>query len=84
MLHTIPQLSGTRDYAIKVDEEDIETCLQDVHLKSDMPCCDIVHEICVVTIKQYNLPIPTAPDDMYELYKFLRTSIKTELALGGN
>ena len=84
MLHTVPQLSGTRDYAMKVEADDIETCLEEVHLKSDMPCCDIVHEICVLTIEQYNLPILMALEDMYELYLFLRTSINNELTLVGN
>ena len=68
----------------EVEADDIETCLEEVHIKSDMPCCDIVHEICVLTIEQYNLPNPMALEDMYELYLFLRTSINNELTLVEN
>ena len=79
MLHSMPQIYGTTNYAMPVDEDDIETYMVLVQQKSDVSCCPVVHDICVLIIEECNLPVPEAADEMYELYIFLRNSINWNL-----
>ncbi len=54
-------------------------CKDEVQMKNDIAWCNIIHELCLDIIEENRLPIPTDPDDMYELYKFLRTCIRNDL-----
>ena len=74
-----PGLYGFRDYAVHVTTEDIQACTEQIRKKNEIAWCSIIHDLCHTIIQENRLPIPTDPDGMCELYKFLRTSIRNDL-----
>ncbi|KAJ8299369.1 hypothetical protein KUTeg_023429 [Tegillarca granosa] len=79
MLHSAPAINRTRDYGVGVDRRDIEICAAEVHHKADIPCDRTVFDICILNIEEHKLSVPSNPDDMYELYKFLRRTVRAEI-----
>lgn len=79
MMYRIPQSYGTRDYGEVANYDDIAACVDEVHHKRNIPCESVVYELCILNINEHKLPIPTDPNDMYDLYSFLRTVIRNAL-----
>ncbi|KAJ8312825.1 hypothetical protein KUTeg_010198, partial [Tegillarca granosa] len=82
MLHSAPAINRTRDYGVGVDRRDIEICAAEVHHKADIPCDRTVFDICILNIGEHKLSVPSNPDDMYELDKFLRRTVRAEIKDG--
>ena len=79
MLYNAPETENAQDYSVPMELDDLEICLEDVHLKENVACCHGIHELCTLIIEEHNLPIPENPEDMFELYLFLRTVINREI-----
>ena len=79
MLYNAPETKNAQDYGVPVEVDDLEICLEDVQPKEKVACCELIHDLCIIIIEEHNLPIPETPDDMYELYIFLRTVINQQM-----
>ena len=79
MLYNAPETRNAQDYSVPVEADDLEVCLEDVKLKQKVACSHLMNELCIIIIEEHNLPIPDTPDEMYELYIFLRRVFNQEI-----
>lgn len=54
LMHSVPQLYGTRDYLYPEGPEEVEVCLEECIFK-DNPCDKDVFDACVHFITEHNL-----------------------------
>ena len=77
IMYCFPQLYGTQDMKIDVDEASVDRCRQECKFRSAIPCQDAdVYELCTITMSECNLAIPIKdPYECINLYLQLRQNI---------
>jgi hypothetical protein len=78
MLHTTPSIYGTREYGVAMNETDVRICENELE-PLPQSTSDLVKEICVTIMQESNIAYPNHPDEMRDLYVFLREDILRNL-----
>lgn len=79
MLHYMPSVFDTVDYGLEIDENDIQVCERELEQVPPLPCRELIKELCICIMEENGLAQPQLPDEMRELYIFLRENMINHL-----
>jgi hypothetical protein len=76
LLYSLPEITGTTDFIIKVENEDITLSEQLLCSNSHLPnCIPEFSELANIIISEQNLQMPNSPDEARVLYLALIDNI---------
>lgn len=79
MLHYMPSVFDTVDYGLEINENDIQVCERELEPVPSFPCSELIKELCICIMEENGLAQPQHPDEMRELYIFLRENMINHL-----
>ncbi|WAR24561.1 hypothetical protein MAR_038230 [Mya arenaria] len=79
-MYTCPELYGAQDYLCAVPRANVDSCLEECVLKSNITCDATVFEICTMIMDDHDLQGPDCGDSTVILYQTLRREILSEIS----
>ncbi|XP_052675135.1 uncharacterized protein LOC128156857 [Crassostrea angulata] len=79
MLHYMPSVFDTVNYGLEINENDIQVCERELEPVPPFPCSELIKELCICIMEENGLAQPQHPDEMRELYIFLRENMINHL-----
>ncbi|XP_054641995.1 uncharacterized protein LOC129187166 [Dunckerocampus dactyliophorus] len=74
VMHTLPQLYGTRDFLSPVDDA-VQLCKDECVFRLSIPCDPDVYKLCLIFMAESHLTPPADPYQAVSLYMHLRQVI---------
>lgn len=78
-MYTIPALYGLNDCIKEVNLDYVRLCESECIKKTDIPCDEVLHRLCIVIMEEMGWIMPSDPQDMCDLYISLRQEIRDQL-----
>ncbi|KAJ8047915.1 hypothetical protein HOLleu_00032 [Holothuria leucospilota] len=79
IMYDAPEIFEAEDYICRVPEEELHECREECNFKSDIPCDEDLHELCLLLIHENDLQIPTNGEEARQIYRFLRPILRAEI-----
>ncbi|WAR17141.1 hypothetical protein MAR_031735 [Mya arenaria] len=79
-MYTCPDLYGAQDYLCAVPRANVDSCLEEYVLKSNITCDATVFEICTMIMDDHDFQRPDCDDSVVILYQTLRREILSEIS----
>ena len=80
MMFNVPEMYGTVDYLLPVDDDKMSICEDRCRFKSQFPCDEDVFQLCCILMEENGLRFPSNPDEAIHVYKTLRQALSQALS----
>ena len=81
VMFSVPELYGTENYMVPVEDDEIEVCSENAVFRGAMSCDEDVYNMCILIMTEQNLTLGNDAYEALDLYLHLRGRIHAILQL---